>query len=298
MDSKTMPAIALVLALLALALALQATHGETVRVRATTTTSLYATGLLEHLAREFQSTHRDVTIQYIPVGSGEALKRAERGDACLVLVHAPSLEKRYIDEGVIGYHRIFAYNYFVIVGPGSDPAGVKGSKSIVEVMHRIYNAGEAGRIVFVSRGDRSGTHVRELQLWREAGLDPTGKPWYIETGQGMGETLVIAGNKEAYTLSDIGTYLKFKAEGRIPGLEILYSGDPSLINIYSAYLVTGCSGRERDAAKAFIDFLVSSRGQRLIASYGVEEYGQPLFHPVAGRLSQIEAVWRGMAEGG
>ncbi len=271
--------------------------GGGVGVVASTTTSLYATGLLDALASEYKRA-TGVEIQFIPVGSGEALERAARGDACMVLAHAPSLEARYLEEGAIAGGAIFAYNYFVIVGPSGDPAGVRGAEDAVDAMRRIYEAGEAGRAVFVSRGDRSGTHVREMQLWRAAGLDPRGKPWYIETGQGMGETLVIASEKQAYTLSDTGTFLKFSLDGRIPGLEALYTGDNYLINIYSAYLSAKCSGREAEAAEGFIEFLASPEGQSIIASYGVEEYGQPLFYPAAGNEDWLKTAWEALAEWG
>ena len=270
-------------------------RGQTVTVDATTTTSLYQTGLLEALASDFAGTHSGVTIRFIAVGSGEALARAARGDACLVLVHAPSLEKKYIEEGVLERHEIIAFNYFVIVGPTSDPANVSSASSPVEAFKRIYRAGEEGRALFVSRGDRSGTHVRELALWRLAGLDPEGRPWYLEAGQGMSETLIIAAEKGAYTLSDMGTYLKLSREGRLPGLKILYSGGRELINVYSAYLVSSCTGRERSAAEAFLAYLSSERGQQLIAGYGADKYGAPLFYKAAGNETMLEEAWEWLA---
>ena len=223
------------------------------------------------------------------------MRRAEAGDACLVLVHAPSLERRYVEEGVLVGGARFAYNYFVIVGPRGDPANVSGAASAVEAFRRIYAAGEEGLAVFVSRGDRSGTHVRELELWRRAGLDPHGRPWYRESGQGMAQTLIMADELGAYTLSDIGTFLKLERDGRIPGLRLLYSGDPSLINIYSVYLVASCRGRERRAAEEFARFILER--QDLIASYGVDRYGQPLFYPAQGREEWLESQWRTLAGG-
>ncbi len=268
-----------------------------VRVVAATTTSLYATGLLDFLENEFKRGHPGVEVDFVAVGSGEALRRAEAGDACLVFVHAPSLERVYIERGVLVEGRIFAYNFFVIVGPVDDPAGVRGASNAVEAFRRIYDAGEEGRAVFVSRGDRSGTHVRELSLWRAAGLDPRGRPWYVERGAGMAETLVTAAELGAYTLSDIGTFLKLKAEGRIPNLEILYTNSTELINIYSVYLVSSCTGAERKAAIEFIEFVVSEEGQKLIAEYGVEEFGRPLFYPAAGRLEELKEIWEMLAKG-
>lgn len=271
---------------------------EPLHIRAVTTTSLYATGLLDALSSEYRKAHPDVVIDFIPVGTGEALRRAAGGDACLVLVHAPSLEEKYIKDGVIEKQRIFAYNYFIIVGPSSDPAGIENSKSAIEALKKIYMAGEEGETTFVSRGDNSGTHVKELELWRKAGLDPKGRQWYIEAGQGMGGTLVIAEEKGAYTLSDIGTYLKYKKDKRIPGLEVLYGEDVSLINIYSAYIVSSCKGPERQAAEGFISFLASNEGQNLIASFGVKEYGSNLFYPSSEKLAELTETWKTLAEGG
>ncbi len=268
-----------------------------IRVRVTTTTSLYATGLLDYLAEEFEKKHSGVVFDFIPVGSGEALRRAANGDACMVFVHAPSLEEKYIKQGVLGEGHIFAYNYFVIVGPSSDPANISKATSAVEAFKRIYRAGEEGKALFVSRGDNSGTNVRELSIWAKAGLDPHGRPWYLETGSGMGETLLVANEKKAYTLSDIGTFLKYKKDGRIPNLEVLYTNDTELINIYSVYVVKTCSGDERKMAEEFMRFVVGDEGQELIASYGVSTYGARLFNPVNGKLEMLKDLWLKLAEG-
>ncbi len=265
-----------------------------VRVRVTTTTSLYATGLLEYLEEEFKRSHPGVEIDFIPVGSGEALRRAAQGDACLVFVHAPSLEKKYLEQGVLEQHRIIAYNFFVIVGPSDDPAGVRNASNAVDAFKRIYVSGEEGRARFVSRGDRSGTHVKELSLWRLAGLSPQGKPWYMERGAGMADTLVTADELNAYTLSDIGTYLKLRNDGRIRNIEVLYVNDTELINIYSVYLVKTCTGDERRIAEEFARFVYEN--QDLIAKYGVDEYGQPLFYPARDRESELASIWADLAQ--
>ncbi|MCD6591479.1 MAG: substrate-binding domain-containing protein [Thaumarchaeota archaeon] len=263
--------------------------GQKARIRITTTTSLYAT-----VASEFSKREASVSFDFIPVGSGEALRRAELGDACMVFVHAPSLEKKYLEKGVITDRRIFAYNYFIIVGPASDPAGVSDAESPLEAFSKIYQAGEAGKACFVSRGDNSGTHVKELSIWRAAGLNPSGKPWYMETGSGMSATLLVANERNAYALSDIGTYLKLRSEGRLPNLRILYQGGVDLINIYSVYLVSTCEDPERDLAIEFMDFVVGD-GQDLIASYGVDRYGRPLFNPAKDNLSWLEETWSRLA---
>ncbi len=267
-------------------------------LRVTTTTSLYATGLLDLLADEFQKKYPGVSVQFIPVGSGEALRRASLGDADAVTVHAPSLEAQYIEEGYLIDGRIFAYNHFIIVGPPEDPAEISGVDP-VEAMRRIYEAGERGEALFVSRGDNSGTHVKELSLWEAAGLDPRGKPWYIESGSGMSQTLMLANEKRAYTLSDIGTYLKMSE--RLAELTILLDRGEELINIYSVYVVNPdkVPGVNSRLAKAFADFLVSDEVQELIGSYGTEKFGRPLFYPARGDpTGELRAAWERLATGG
>ena len=285
----------MILALLLIAvLAYLSLQGGEVRVRATTTTSLYATGLLDFLEGKFKEIYPNVEIDFIAVGSGEALRRAAQGDACMVLVHAPSLERKYLDQGVIRDGRIFAYNYFIIVGPPSDPAGVRGASSALEAFSRIFRAGEMGKAYFVSRGDNSGTNVKELSLWNGAGLNPKGRRWYLETGSGMGNTLLVANERAAYTLTDVGTYLKFKREGKLPGLEVLYENDEELINVYSIYLVSSCGGEELYYAKRFVNFVLGD-GQGLIGEYGVRNFGRPLFHPASEKLDWLREVWRKLA---
>ena len=276
-------------------LSLYLVQGGTIRIRVTTTTSLYATGLLEHLAYEFTRERDKVVFDFIPVGSGEALKRAARGDACMVFAHAPSLEAKYLASGDLVYGRIFAYNYFVIAGPESDPAEVRKAASAVEAFKNIYIAGEEGKAKFVSRGDNSGTHVKELSIWSRTGLDPRGKPWYLEVGSGMAQTLIVANEEEAYVFSDIGTFLKFKKEGKIPRLVVLYTNDTELINIYSVYLSKHCRGNEREIALAFIEF-IAGEAQNLVEYYGVNEYGENLFSPARNKYDWLEEVWRELAE--
>ncbi|HIP85118.1 MAG TPA: tungsten ABC transporter permease [Pyrodictium sp.] len=274
---------------------LYTSYGKIVRVRVTTTTSLYATGLLDYLADQFYREYPNVRIDFIAVGSGEALKRAAKGDACMVFVHAPSLEREYVEKGVLEQHRIIAYNFFVIVGPQDDPAGVRGARSATEVFMKIYVAGEEGKATFVSRGDYSGTHVKELSIWRFASLDPRGRPWYRESGAGMAQTLVMANELRAYTLSDIGTYLKLKKDGKLPNLEILYANSTELINIYSVYIVKSCAGEERKYAELFADFVYNN--QDLIGRYGVDKYGQPLFYPAKDKESDLYKIWLKLSRG-
>jgi len=266
-----------------------------VRVRVITTTSLYATGLLDYLADRFKERYPNIRLEFIAVGTGAALRYAERGDACMILVHAPSLEKQYIERGVLEAGEIFAYNYFIVVGPNIDPAVVNGSSSLLEVFKRIYSAGELGKASFVSRGDKSGTHVRELEIWKKAGLNPAGRSWYKEAAAGMDQTLIVANELSAYSLTDVGTYSKLAREGRLPRLVILYANpeDPDAINIYSAYLVRGCSGDERKYAMLFLEFL--RENQDLVRNYGVNEYGQPLFHPAEENIMNLRDLWDQLA---
>lgn len=266
-----------------------------IRIKVSTTTSLYATGLLDYLISEFRKKHPNIFFDFIPVGSGEALKRAEYGEVCMVFVHAPSLEKEYIEKNIIINRTIFAYNYFIIAGPPGDPGGIRGSKNVVEAFMKIYRVCEEGRAKFVSRGDNSGTNIRELIIWSKTGLDPRGKPWYIETGSGMSHTLLVANEEKAYVLSDISTYLKLKKENKLPDLEILYSNDTELINIYSIYIVSSCSETEKEVVQEFIEFIMT-RGQEIIADYGVKEYGQRLFNPAKNDLEWLEKQWEYLSE--
>lgn len=253
---------------------------QAIRIRVSTTTSLYVTGLLDYLASEFSLRHPEARVEFIAVGSGAALKLAEKRDVCVVLIHEPSLEKQYLEKRIIEGGKIFAYNYFVVVGPDEDPASVSNSSDIVEAFKRIYRASsKVGRILFVSRGDGSGTHVREMSLWRLAGLDVEKSEWYLSCGCGMSEALVISNELGAYTLSDLGTYLKLEKSGRLSKLKILYENDKDnlTINIYSAYVVRDCEGLEREYAEIFVNFIYENQ-QELINRFGASEYGKPLFY--------------------
>lgn len=293
-------AILLAVAIAASAYAVHNLWSPTIRVKAMTTISLYETGLLSYLAEEFaKSRGIAATFDFIPVGSGEALRRAELGDACIVFVHAPGLEKEYVQRGVLADHRILAYNFFLIAGPSTDPGMVREAADPVDAFRRIFEACEGGRALFISRGDNSGTHQREMALWRRAGLDPRGRPWYLETCGGMQSSLLVANEKRAYILSDFATYLMLRREGRIGDLEVLYSGGDELMNIYSVYVVAACSGPQRALAAEFVDF-VGGEAQSLIAGYGVSEFGQPLFNPAKGDLERLRLAWEEISslEGG
>jgi tungstate transport system substrate-binding protein len=205
------------------------------------------------------------------------LALAAKGDADVVLVHAPSLEKKYVAEGKLLNRRLVMYNDFVIIGPKDDPARIRSSKSAVEALKAIARE----KVVFVSRGDNSGTHNLEKSLWKSAAIMPKGG-WYIESGQGMGATLQIANERKAYTITDRGTYLALAKHLSLP---ILVEGDRALLNIYSVLEVNPSNGPKVNVAagKAFADFMVAPQTQSVIRNFGVEKFGQPLFVPVAGK---------------
>lgn len=258
------------------------------RVRVATTTSLYATGLLDYLANEFRKLYPWVAVDFIAVGTGAALRLAERGDVCAVFVHAPDLERVYVERGVLAGRRTFAYNYFVLVGPREDPAGARGSTDLAEAFRRVFTAGASGRATFISRGDRSGTHSRELKVWRLLGLSPEGGGWYLSCGCGMDVALMIANELKAYTLSDIGTYLKLSTRGRLPNLEVIYASedDPLTVNLYSAYLVSSCSGTEREYAELFVEFTYVNR-VKLLEGFNPASGGIPFFYPATSREEEL-----------
>jgi len=241
-----------------------------------TTTSTQDSGLLDVLIPLFEK-QTGYSVKTISVGTGQALALAAKGDADVALVHAPSLEKQFVAEGKLLNRRLVMYNDFVIIGPKEDPAKARLAKSAVGALKAI----EQAKANFVSRGDNSGTHVLEKSLWKTAGIEPKGA-WYIEAGQGMGATLGIANERNAYTITDRGTYL---ALGKRVSLPILIEGDRALLNIYSVMEVNPANGPRINSAggKAFADFMVAPQTQTVIRSFGSEKFGQSLFVPVAGK---------------
>ena len=251
-------------------------------LRMATTTSVADSGLLGDLVPRFERG-RDIKVEYIAVGSGQAIKLAESGEADLLMVHSPKDEEAFVAKGNApdwqgqpGGRRPFAFNDFVVVGPPEDPAGVRGMRVAAKSLPQILEKGQE----FYSRGDKSGTHRREQDLWKAAGVDPAGRPGYLEAGAGMGITLNIAWQKKAYTLVDRGTWLSLMAKQKMD-LEVLVEGDPALLNVYSVLCVKPSlrPGGQPEAAKAFADWILSTEGQAAIAAY--RPGGQPLFRPIS-----------------
>jgi tungstate transport system substrate-binding protein len=246
-----------------------------------TTTSTQDSGLLDVLVPMFEK-QTGYSVKTISVGTGQALALAARGEADVALAHAPALEKKYVAEGKIQNRRLVMYNDFVVIGPAEDPAKIKGLSKATDALKRIAETGSR----FVSRGDKSGTHALELALWREAGVEPRGN-WYIESGQGMGQTLGIANERRAYTITDRATLLAFRQRITLP---ILIEKDRLLLNIYSVMEANPANGSRVNAAggKAFADFMLAPDTQAVIRTFGVDKYGQPLLVPIGGAKSEEE----------
>ena len=241
-----------------------------------TTTSTQDSGLLDVLIPLFE-TESGYTVQIVAVGSGQAMKMGEEGNADVLLVHAPASEVTFMENGFGKDRALVMHNDFIIVGPASDPVGIKGI-AVVDALKLI----SAGNGTFVSRGDDSGTHKAELALWKKADFDPkaAASAWYLESGQGMGATLTIASEKNAYTLTDRATYLANKTN--LP-LEILVEGDKSLLNVYHVITVNNEKWPKAnyDGAVTFLKFMTESSTQKTISQFGVDKFGQPLFYPDA-----------------
>ena len=236
-----------------------------------TTTSVNDTGLLEFILPEFER-RSGIDVKVVAVGTGQALELARRGDADAVLVHAPDLERQFVREGHAAGHWRLMYNHFIIVGPAADPAGVRSASSAAQAFSRIAES----KAAFASRGDNSGTHQRELSLWKAAKIEPKGD-WYLESGSGMAATLRLADEKNAYTLSDIGTYLSQKRNLR---LALLYDKGNELLNVYSVMAVSPKKhpSTNYSGAMQFVRYLLAAETLKRIGSFGADRFGAPLFH--------------------
>lgn len=260
----------LVCAVLVLAIAAPAFAEQ--RLRFATTTSTDNTGLLADILPPFEQKY-GVKVDVIAVGTGRALKLAENGDVDVVLVHAPEAEKEFVDKGFGINRRDVMYNDFVLVGPKADSAGTKNASNAVEALRLIADT----KAPFISRGDESGTHKKEKAIWGSASIQPEGE-WYVEAGQGMGAVLNMADEKQAYTLTDRGTWLAFKDKLE---LEILFEGDPKLFNPYGIIAVNPAVHPHVDYMNAMllIAWFTSPEGQKRITEY--KKHGQALFVPSA-----------------
>ena len=250
------------------------------RLRVATTTSLYDTGLWGYLEPMFEKKY-NVELDIMYASTGKALEYGRRGDVDVITVHSKASEEQFVADGY-GVKRVpFAYNYLLIVGPAADPAAIK-DLTPEEAFKKLMATGSGS---FISRGDDSGTHSKEKKIWKEAGYDyeavRNAGTWYIETGSGMGPTLMMAGEKQAYTLTDIGTYLVYK--GKLELVPVVDKGG-ILLNVYSAIAVNPekVPGVKIGMANNLISFLISPEIQELIGDYGIKEYGMQLFTPCAG----------------
>lgn len=242
-----------------------------------TTTSTQDSGLLDVLIPAFQE-ETGYIVQVVAVGSGAALKMGEEGNADVLLVHSPKAEKKFMDNAFGTDRRLVMHNYYIIVGPLDDPAGIKTAETAAQAFQKISESDAK----FISRSDQSGTNVMELAIWAIANIDPVGQTWYVETGQGMGATLTIASEFNGYTLTDRATFLANKATLQ---LSMLYENDSALLNAYHVIVVSHekWPSTNLDGALAFADFITSPEGQAIINTYGVEKFHQPLFIPDAGK---------------
>ncbi|MHB1342317.1 MAG: ABC transporter substrate-binding protein [Coriobacteriia bacterium] len=244
---------------------------ETTQLIIASTTSTQDSGLFEVLLPAFEEASPEYAVEVVAVGTGEALEMGKNKDADVLLVHAKTDEEAFVADGYGTERRDVMYNDFVLVGPQADPAGAKTAADMNAAMKGVFDR----KATFISRGDDSGTHKKELKLWTAAELKPEGD-WYLVSGQGMGDTLKIASEKQGYTLADRATYLSMKDTLDIA---IVREGDAGLLNQYGVIPVAGA--QNLDGANAFMEWVTSAAGQQVIKDYGVDTYGQALFVPNA-----------------
>ena len=273
---KRLTGFTLVIATLALLIGSLPAAAASKSVILATTTSTQDSGLLDVLVPLFEKQSGFV-VKTISVGSGQAMKMGELGEADVLLVHSPEAEKKFMAGGFGVTRRLVMHNDFIVVGPASDPARIKGTTA-AEALKRIAKTGA----IFISRGDNSGTHAKEKGLWKAVAINPSGQKWYQPTGLGMGETLNVAAEKRCYTLTDRATYLALKKR---LGLEILVEGDGKLLNVYHVIELNAVKWPKINVqgGKAFADFMVAKKTQAVIGRFGVEKFGAPLFFPDAGK---------------
>jgi tungstate transport system substrate-binding protein len=265
------------LVLLSSVLVVPAVYAQQKNIILATTTSTQDSGLLDVLIPIFEKK-TGYFVKTIAVGSGQAMAMGQKGEADVLLVHSPSAEKKFVTEGYGINRQLVMHNDFIVVGPPADPAKIKGVKAATEVFKKIA----ATQSLFLSRGDNSGTHVKEKDIWKAAAVKYEGEKWYQQTGLGMGQTLNVASEKKAYILADRGTYLALKKN---LDLAILAEGDAILLNIYHVIEANPAKFPKVNASggKAFADFMVARATQDIIKTFGVDKFGSPLFFPDAGK---------------
>lgn len=274
---KRAASVLLVLWAVFLLFGVSSAHAAERNIILATTTSTQDSGLLDVLIPIFEKK-TGYFVKTIAVGSGQAMAMGQKGEADVLLVHSPEAEEKFVKEGYGINRRLVMHNDFILVGPPSDPAKIKGTKSTIEVFRKIAST----QSLFMSRGDNSGTHSKEKSIWKAAGVKYEGEKWYQQTGLGMGQTLNVASEKAAYTLADRGTYLALKKR---LALDILAEGDKVLLNIYHVIEVNPAKWPKVNAAGArtFADFMVSKETQDIIKTFGVDKFGGALFFPDAGK---------------
>ncbi|MCL2324447.1 MAG: extracellular solute-binding protein [Actinomycetia bacterium] len=247
-------------------------YRKTVNLTLASTTSTQDTGLFDVLIPAFEKDNPAIKVKVVAVGSGEAIQMGKDGNADVLLVHSPADEVTFMQDDYGLTRKALMYNDFVVIGPASDPAHIKGSASAAAAFAKIADSASP----FVSRGDASGTNSKELKIWKAAGLSPAPAkdPWYKVTGQGMGDSIKVADETGAYTLSDRGTYLKMRAAGATKAA-VLVEGGKDLLNHYHVIVVR--DARRLDAAKTFSSWITGPRGQAVIRDFGARDYGRPLF---------------------
>ncbi|MBJ6749764.1 substrate-binding domain-containing protein [Geomonas anaerohicana] len=244
-----------------------------------TTTSTQDSGLLDVLIPIFEK-QTGYFVKTISVGSGQAMKMGEKGEADVLLVHSPDAEKKFMADGFGVNRKLVMHNDFIVLGPANDPARIRGAMTAADAIKAIARA----NALWLSRGDNSGTHAKEKGLFKAAGINPEGQKWFQQTGLGMGETLNVAAEKKGYLLADRGTYLALNKKAHL-GLNIMVQGEPKLLNIYHVIEVNPAKWPKVNnaGARAFADFMVSKKTQEIISTFGKKEFGSPLFFPDAGK---------------
>lgn len=237
-----------------------------------TTTSTQDSGLLDELLPMFEEEY-PYKVKTVAVGTGQALEMGVNGEADVLLTHAPASEQELVDNGDVQNYKRVMYNDFIVVGPTADPAGIKGLE-VSEAFKKLFDS----KAAFVSRGDDSGTHKKELGIWESLSITPVDNASYVETGQGMGASLQVAAEKQGYILTDRATYLAQKAN--YPDMEIIVEGDEALLNIYHVMEVNPEKNDQinNEGAKAFVDFMIDDEIQNVIEEFGMDEYGESLFY--------------------